>query len=337
MVAAWLGYTECRRRKAERYGAAMQRHRDWLLTAGVRQWMKVGMERRAQREEQALDVQAKNTHKTLRCVRRCARHWRELTRRHRPPTMRRGVSSASTLASQEPNVWNNLVKHLNLPASRSVHRPQPRRPADHLLLRELTTIGDSLPRLIPPPPSLSHMTGPPGGAGQGRGWEERPGSLDVTSDETSESGALIGHASSTELHHAPSASRCVPAELPPSHPWRDEHVSMRVHVPAPSHPWRDEHVSMHVHVPAELPPSHPLRDSHVQEEMVLMRQRMREYLQLRIRRRSLLESLNGDGGIMKPEKENVERELKEVEALIRQSEPVVQQVATRINQLLQLC
>lgn len=58
---------------------------------------------------------------------------------------------------------------------------------------------------------------------------------------------------------------------------------------------------------------------------------------------------------MKPEKENVsmslcvlfldcevlffqvERELKEVEVLIRQSEPVVQQVATRINQLLQLC
>lgn len=88
------------------------------------------MERKAEREEEALDVQAKvpqcrdvcacvsdcdfvatqNTRKTLCCVRRCARHWRELTRRHRPPTMRRGVSSTSTLASQESDVWNNLVK-----------------------------------------------------------------------------------------------------------------------------------------------------------------------------------------------------------------------------------
>ena len=41
VIAAWVRYTQCTRRKAERYGAAMQRHRDWLLTAGVRQWMKV--------------------------------------------------------------------------------------------------------------------------------------------------------------------------------------------------------------------------------------------------------------------------------------------------------
>ena len=33
----------------------------------------------------------------------------------------------------------------------------------------------------------------------------------------------------------------------------------------------------------------------------------------------------------------VERELQEVEALIRQSEPMVKQVATKINSLLQLC
>lgn len=89
----------------------------------------------------------------------------------------------------------------------------------------------------------------------------------MTSDETSESGALIGHTSSTELHNAPSAGMCAAAELPPSQPLRAEHVSM------------------HLHVPAELPPSHPLRDKDVQEEMVLMRQRMREYLQLRIHRR----------------------------------------------------
>jgi hypothetical protein len=41
VLTAWLQYAAERRRKAQRYAKAMERHRAWLQGLGVRQWIRV--------------------------------------------------------------------------------------------------------------------------------------------------------------------------------------------------------------------------------------------------------------------------------------------------------
>lgn len=59
VLRAWLLYSCEKRRKAQRYAGAMERHRSRLLAVGVRQWITVATRRKAQREEEALHIQAK--------------------------------------------------------------------------------------------------------------------------------------------------------------------------------------------------------------------------------------------------------------------------------------
>ena len=79
VLGAWLSHTREKKRKAERYAHAMERHRHRLLGVGVRQWIRVSSvlcrgqgrlhmihaclqvatHRKAQREEEALNIQAK--------------------------------------------------------------------------------------------------------------------------------------------------------------------------------------------------------------------------------------------------------------------------------------
>ena len=42
VLTAWLQYTAEKKRKAQRYASAMERHRAWLQGVGVRQWIRVG-------------------------------------------------------------------------------------------------------------------------------------------------------------------------------------------------------------------------------------------------------------------------------------------------------
>ena len=49
VLLAWMQHTALRRAKAQRYAAAMERHRTWLLEMGVREWIRVrGRVRREQ-------------------------------------------------------------------------------------------------------------------------------------------------------------------------------------------------------------------------------------------------------------------------------------------------
>ena len=54
----WLLYLMNRKRKAERYAQALQRHRSRLLHIGVTQWIKYASSVESQRMESALQHQA---------------------------------------------------------------------------------------------------------------------------------------------------------------------------------------------------------------------------------------------------------------------------------------
>lgn len=152
----------------------------------------------------------------------------------------------------------SLCRNLDLPEDRT--RPQPRRPAI------LTAVGDSLPRLVPPPPPHSHMTGHPGGGN----------SLDVTSEPAASAGE-------TRTCHAPSPQPSIPRETRTCHaPSSSSSSGEAWTCHTPSSPPSSPREMCHTPCLADLHLSHPLRNKTIQDKIMLMRQRMREYLQLKI-------------------------------------------------------
>ena len=139
-----------------------------------------------------------------------------------------------------------------LPQTHPGLRPQPRRP--HLL----TALGDALPRLLPPPPHQGHVAGSLEVAGGC--------SLDVTEEHSSAEQTFCDMSLSINRpDHAPCAT---PPDPPP--------LRTKDYTPCAS--------------PPDLPPSHPLRNKAVQDEIRLMRQGMRHFLQLKLQQRFVWDS-----------------------------------------------
>lgn len=72
---------------------------------------------------------------------------------------------------------------------------------------------------------------------------------------------------------------CHASSLPPRE--RLDHTSSSLQETPP------QEDTLCVYIPPELPTAHPLRNTDVQEELLLMRQRMRKYLQLKIHKKSV--------------------------------------------------
>ena len=105
-----------------------------VWTYGVCVCAQVATDIKAQRQEEALLIQAKvschqlgpasaiifnltdpqSTLNVLGCVKRCARHWRQVTIRHRPPS-RAALGTKTSLSlpalqSEHSDLWTDLAK-----------------------------------------------------------------------------------------------------------------------------------------------------------------------------------------------------------------------------------
>lgn len=151
-------------------------------------------------------------------------------------------------------------------------RPQPRKLVTHC------STSESVPRIPPPPrPHVQPGSGYLGGPGKSlpcltpscRPPEGGGSSLDVTT-ETSVAGSFQTSWSSSPISHPPLLPGDSPAPPPPGLPV--SHPRPPPELPVP-------------HPPLELPVSHPLRNKAIQEDIVMMREKMRHYLQLKIQQK----------------------------------------------------
>ena len=172
--------------------------------------------------------------------------------------------SEYTRTRTRPRIYASLCRNLDLPEDRT--RPQPRRPS------YLTAVGDSLPRLAPPPPPHSHMTGHPEGGN----------SLDVTSELTVMGSQVSVSPSGAGECHAPSSAPSIPREIKTCRTLSSSSSGEAWACHTSSSPPSSPREMCHAPCPADLPHSHPLKDKNVQDKIMLMRRRMREYLQLKV-------------------------------------------------------
>ncbi|XP_065176007.1 protein SFI1 homolog [Sycon ciliatum] len=100
VLHAWRGYVLHRRERRRRYQQALVQHQNHLLTVGLVQWVAVGDDLARRRQEHVTAKHSKTAVLTLKCVWRCALHWRQWTRRRiqercntsQPPSVARGLN-----------------------------------------------------------------------------------------------------------------------------------------------------------------------------------------------------------------------------------------------------
>lgn len=139
----------------------------------------------------------------------------------------------------------------------SVCRPEPRRPD---VLVSCASLSEFLPRLLPPSHSQSHVTGRHGPEGGRAGGS----SLDVTAETPV----------AEQATYRPSFPQ------PPEMAVRSDHTGPRTRAQV-----GEIRKTCYLLCPSDLPHTHPLRNKIVQDEIIVMRQRMRKFLQLKIHKK----------------------------------------------------
>ena len=180
-------------------------------------------------------------------------------------------------------------RKLHLPETVPVNRPQPRRP-DFLASSHHLGLGEALPRLIPPPAPQRHMELVETQTNNEKGRE----SLDVSAetvqvDHTKPSTSFI----STAAHYIPSqllqsrgrGVQGAPSQLPSSQssPLRGRGIQGAPSQLPPSQSFPLGFRGRGVQGP--LPESHPLRNKGIHDEIISMRQEMKQFLELKLQKR----------------------------------------------------
>ncbi|XP_077991985.1 protein SFI1 homolog, partial [Glandiceps talaboti] len=146
-LLGWFEHAKEKKRKSQRIAEAMEQRRQRLLRRGVSQWLRVATDLSTGRASYAAQQQAKHAYGTMQVVYRCAKHWKEWTKRRTEHQLKRNIPAHRKFTSKvkplvsgvspvRPPIRHSPLKHdakavekalTGLHATQKT-RPKPRRP-----------------------------------------------------------------------------------------------------------------------------------------------------------------------------------------------------------------